>query len=115
MFQFYRWTSDEFNRKQQVLSIKIDDLIEKWNFPVPNYLKIDVDNIENKVVKGASKLIKNKNLKSVLIEINPERNDDLEILNFLKSYGFKFDKAQVKKATRTEGWNKGYANHIFYR
>ena len=107
--------SDEFNRKQQVLSIKIDDLIEKWNFPVPNYLKIDVDNIENKVVKGASKLIKNKNLKSVLIEINPERKDDLEILNFLKSHGFKFDKAQVKKATRTEGWNKGYANHIFYR
>ena len=105
----------QFKRKQQVLSIKIDDLIEKWNFPVPNYLKIDVDNIENKVVKGASKLIKNKNLRSVLIEINPEREDDLEILNFFNSNGFKVDKKQVKKATRTEGWNKGYANHIFYR
>ena len=64
---------------------------------------------------NASKLIKIKNLKSVLIEINPERKDDLEILNFFNVNGFKVDKEQVKKATRTEGWNKGYANHIFYR
>lgn len=105
----------EFNKKQQVLSIKVDDLIEKWNFPIPNYLKIDVDNIENKVVKGASKLIQNKKLKSVLIEINPQRKIDLEILNFFSAHGFKFNKDQVKKATRNEGWNKGYANHIFYR
>ncbi len=105
----------KFDIKQQVLSIKIDDLIEKWNFPIPNYLKIDVDNIENKVVKGASKLIKNKKLKSVLIEINPQRKIDLEILNFFSANGFKFNKDQVRRATRNEGWNKGYANHIFYR
>ena len=96
----------KFDQKQQVLSIKIDDLIEKWNFPIPNYLKIDVDNIENKVVKGASKLIKNKKLKSVLIEINPERKVDLEILNFLMLMVLKLTKNKLKKQQEMKAGTK---------
>ena len=47
----------------------IDDLIEK-TLDIPNYIKIDVDGIEDLILAGAKKMLSNKKVKSILIEIN---------------------------------------------
>ena len=57
--------------KQGIFSTTLDDLISRWKLPIPNYLKIDVDGIEFKIIEKSKKLLKNNNLHSVLIEINP--------------------------------------------
>lgn len=57
-------------------------------FTVPNHIKIDIDGQEWKVVQGMAEILKNKNLKSVLIEINDHR--DLIIQTFIEN-GFEID------------------------
>jgi FkbM family methyltransferase len=42
--------------RQSMLGFSMDDFIERFNPPLPNYIKIDVDGIEDKIIKGAKKL-----------------------------------------------------------
>ena len=103
------------NFKQGIFSTTINDLIQKWNFPIPNYLKIDVDGIEYKIIEESDIVLKDKNLKSILIEINSNRKEDLDIIKKLKNYNFIYDKSQVDLATRKSGNHKGYAEYLFHR
>ena len=100
---------------QGIISLTLDDLINKFNLPVPNYLKIDVDGIEYKIIKSAKNILKNQKLESILIEINPSRKEDVEIIDILEKNNFKFNKEQVKQSTRKEGPHKGYAEYLFFR
>jgi len=101
--------------KQGIFSTSLNDLISKWGLPIPNYLKIDVDGIEYKIIEESNLLLKNKNLKSILIEINSNRKEDLNIIKTLSKFDFKYDKSQVDLATRKSGPHKGYAEYLFYR
>lgn len=54
---------------QGMFGVTLDDLCEKWNFPYPHYMKIDVDGIEISILRSASKVLKHPNLKSVIVEL----------------------------------------------
>ena len=45
--------------RQGIFSTTLDDLHEKWNLPLPDYIKIDVDGIEHKIIEGCNKILKN--------------------------------------------------------
>ena len=45
---------------QHGFSLTIDELVENFDFPVPNYIKIDVDGLENKIIKGSKKYSKRR-------------------------------------------------------
>ena len=83
--------------------------------PFPDHIKIDVDGIENKIIEGGSKTLKNPQLKSILIEINSNRKEDKKIIDKLKYYRFLYDEKQINDAMRLEGPHAGYAEYIFYR
>ena len=100
---------------QGIFSTTLDDLCNKWKIPLPNYLKIDVDGIESKIVEKANLFLKNQQLKSVLIEINPNRDEDKKIIKKMSEYGFVYDAKQVKSAERKSGGHKGYAEYLFFR
>ena len=100
---------------QGIFSTTLDDLCNKWKIPLPNYLKIDVDGIESKIVEKANLFLKNQHLKSVLIEINQNRNEDKKIIKKMLEYGFIYDVKQVKSAERKSGMHKGYAEYLFFR
>ena len=101
--------------KQGIFSTTLDDLILKWKFPMPNYLKIDVDGIEFKIIEKSTKLLQNNNLHSILVEINPNRSADKKIIKTLLDHGFKFDQNQVIFSTRKTGIHKGFAEYLFFR
>ena len=101
--------------KQGIFSTTIDSLIEKWNIPFPNYIKVDVDGIEHKIIESSDTIFQNKKLISLLIEINENRKEDQSIINKLKIYGFHYDKIQVEQARRKDGPHRGYAEYLFYR
>lgn len=103
------------NYEQGIFSTSLNDLINKWKLPVPNYLKIDVDGIEHKIIAESLSILNDNNLESVLIEINPNRKEDKTIIHTLKTCGFSYDKKQVEKATRRNGPFKGYAEYLFFR
>ena len=57
---------------QGMFGVTLDDLCEKWGFPYPNYLKIDVDGIEIPILEGAPNVLANPALKSVIIELGTD-------------------------------------------
>ena len=105
----------KYKNKQGIFKSSLDELIKNWRFPIPNYLKIDVDGIENIIIKNSTFLLKSTELESVLIEINKNRDEDTEIISILESMGFKYNKDQVEESTRKSGSHKGYAEFLFYK
>jgi FkbM family methyltransferase len=55
---------------EHVLSTSIDNLIRNFSFPQVNFIKIDVDGHEGKIIEGMTMLLKKVSLKSVLVEMN---------------------------------------------
>jgi FkbM family methyltransferase len=70
---------------QQVLSFRLDSLVEKYGFPKPNFIKIDVDGREKDIIDGMSNLLKSKELRSILIEFNSREEEKLLEVVFEKN------------------------------
>jgi FkbM family methyltransferase len=60
-------------RIEKVLSISLDRLIDEFDLPVPNFVKIDVDGHETDILNGMTQALSTPVLKSLLVEFN---NDD---------------------------------------
>lgn len=75
--------------RQGVLVVSLDDLVSRYNFPVPNHIKIDTDGFEEKIIKGGLKLLADKRLKSVLIEITDIQGVKERIIKIMESCGLK--------------------------
>jgi FkbM family methyltransferase len=74
--------------KQGVLGMSLDYVIEQFNLPFPNHIKIDVDGNEHKIINGMKKCLSDRRLKSVAIELNLELDVDKHIIERINSYGF---------------------------
>ncbi len=64
--------------RHAAVGYSIDDFISQFSPPFPTYLKVDVDSIESKIIKGAEKTLQDKRLKSVLIELDTNRTEYFE-------------------------------------
>lgn len=52
---------------QAITVFNIDDLIERFDIPSPDHIKLDVDGIEAKIIAGAEKTL--AKVKSILVEV----------------------------------------------
>lgn len=93
--------------RQTVMSYRIDDLIEQFGVPAPDHIKIDVDGIEQDVLRGAAKTLASGHVRSVIVELE-EGESERQITEFLAGKGF----ALLSKHTR---WTPGMLNCIFER
>lgn len=73
--------------KQNLMSFKMDDLIDIFLLPLPTHVKLDVDGIELKIFQGGPHVL--SKTQSLLVEIG---KDDNELLAYLNGIGFKLDK-----------------------
>ena len=75
----------DVKQKYPLLIFSIDDFINIFEIDCPNHIKIDVDGCENEIIEGMKSTLLNKNLKSMCIELNMDK-ESKEILNkkFLK-------------------------------
>jgi FkbM family methyltransferase len=72
-----------------VLGMTADSLVETFNLPVPNHIKIDVDGVEHLILKGASSLLVDSAVKSILIEVNDDFAEQRQgVTDILSSAGF---------------------------
>lgn len=100
---------------QGCFAMTLDALVAEHHFPLPHHIKIDVDGIEPKVVKGARNTIANPHVRSVLIEINTGLDDHWDIVDFMLDNGYTYSDAQVQSSQRSEGFFKGVGNYVFRR
>jgi FkbM family methyltransferase len=105
----------KFAAYQGAISFTLDELVMRQVVRPPSRVKIDVDGLEHKVVKGMAEQIAGKILKSVLVEINSNLAEHRAIVDTFTAAGFQFAPEQVAKARRTEGPNQGIGNYVFTR
>lgn len=101
--------------RQGSIGVSVDELIERFGFPVPQHVKIDVDGIEPKIVRGARKTFAASAVKSVLIEINTNLDEHWDIIDTMLDLGFDYAGEQVERAQRAAGPFKGVGNYVFRR
>jgi FkbM family methyltransferase len=101
--------------QQPVLSYRIDDLIEQFHIPVPDHIKIDVDGIELKILKGAEETLLNPSVNSLLLELEEGDEEANKIIEFLAYKGLKFhSKHRYVYGGDTGEFSRAY-NYIFRR
>ncbi len=95
------------NMKYTLFGTTMNYFIENSILDIPDYIKIDVDGIEHLILAGGSKFLKDKKIKSLLIEINQNFKEQSEnIFNLMKEYEFK-----ILHKKRNDAFYKGkFAN-----
>ncbi|HEY8259106.1 MAG TPA: FkbM family methyltransferase [Gemmatimonadales bacterium] len=73
---------------QPVLCYRMDDFIAQFAVAAPNHIKLDVDGVELKVLRGASGVLANPRLRTVLVEVEPARPERAAIEELLAANGF---------------------------
>ena len=93
----------------QMLSYRMDDLVEIFRLPKPNHIKLDVDGIEHDILLGACGCLSAPSMKSICVEIEPTMESAQRILGLLARCGFR------KWCERSHGTGSDTTNCIFVR
>lgn len=112
----YGYDGKEFKPQNsyKLLGTSINFLLENKILNLPNYIKIDVDGIEDLILKGGDKFLNHHKIKSVLIEINENfKEQKNKTLDILKENNFKLEyKKHAKEFDSSQKYSSIY-NYIF--
>jgi FkbM family methyltransferase len=115
VFNAFESTEDCFGNeiaavfRQGMIGFSIDDFRQQFGLPAPNYLKIDVDSIEERILEGGRQTLRDPELRSVLIELEAaETARNIRLIEALEAAGFRL-------ALRGERNQGGVINGIFRR
>lgn len=78
--------------KQTIFAYSIDSLVNRWGFPSPNLIKLDVDGTELNILRGASETLRSGTVRSVLVEVSAAGPQGKRISSFLDDAGFVIDR-----------------------
>lgn len=100
---------------QGSFSTTIDLAVAGGAIPVPTHIKIDVDGLEHAVIAGARETLRDRRVRSVLIEINTNLDEHWKVVDVTLEAGFDYSRDEAERAQRTEGAFKGVGNYVFRR
>jgi FkbM family methyltransferase len=78
----------EWSVVQGSIVVSLDALCGDFGLPVPQHLKIDVDGLEEKIVAGARRVLRDPALKTVMIEIAELKGGRSPIHDEMRAAGF---------------------------
>lgn len=111
------WKGNPFiaSFKQAMIGFSIDDFVRQFDPLFPNHIKIDVDGIENKIIRGAKNTLSDKRVKSILIEMDSGRETYCsEMVHAIEEAGMKFVKKEHAQIVDNTEYSDCY-NYIFVR
>ena len=100
--------------KQGMFAYSTDELIAKYNFEVPDYIKIDVDSIEDRIIYGADKTLSNEKVKGIYLELDETEERTQKLIDFLEERGLKLKEKRHSDMFHDSKFRYLY-NHIFER
>jgi FkbM family methyltransferase len=95
--------------KQPIIAFRLDDFITLFCIPTPNHIKIDVDGIEFRILKGAEQTLRGPTLRSLMVEIDEANPEMTKMVQFLYDQGFSI----YSKYKYVEGGHTGPASKLF--
>ncbi len=100
--------------KQGMFAYSIDEMIEKYGFDIPNYIKIDVDSIEDKIIFGANRTLANNGVKGILVELDETEERTDKLIEFLADKGLFLKEKRQAEMFKSSEFQTQY-NYIFER
>ncbi len=101
--------------RQAMIGFSVDDFATRLEPPFPNHIKIDVDGIEAKIIEGARHTLSDPRLKSLLIELDEKRADEINTVSaVLQSCGLKLAQRRHSEMIENSEFASSY-NFIFVR
>jgi FkbM family methyltransferase len=77
--------------RQAMIGFSVDDFVREFNPLFPNHIKIDVDGIESKIIKGAETTLSDGRVKSILVELDSSRESYCrDVMTAMENAGMKF-------------------------
>lgn len=98
--------------KEGMFAYSIDELVYEKGFACPDYIKVDVDSIEEQIIYGAKRVLEEGAVKSVLIELNEKLDESRNVTRFLEERGFSL-KAKKHSAMFSQRAFANVYNYIF--
>ena len=88
-FDFAQDKPSNIPLKYGTFGISLDDLVYKHGLPHPNLVKLDVDSIEEQIIKGGNRVLSDPSCRSVLVEVLTKEGELGHIHSLLSAHGFK--------------------------
>jgi FkbM family methyltransferase len=110
------WQQRPFNAsfRQGIVSFSLDGFLDYQSEPFPTHIKIDVDGIEAKVIRGAHRTLRDPRLKSLLVEFDGASADDVEAIAEVERAGLKLLHRKRSPTFNVEKFPELY-NYVFVR
>lgn len=105
------WRGAAFTPKfrQAVLAFELDRFIELFGVPVPNYVKLDVDGNEAKIVRGGLRTLADPRVRSLMVEL---KEGDAELIGLIESCGLRL---RTRTRAAMQGEYQDTYNALFTR
>jgi len=87
-FSFRGKKSESYNARQASVVLSIDELVEDYGLPCPNYIKIDAPGASEAIIAGAERTFRRPELQQVHLEVREQSKGGQRILDVLKQGGF---------------------------
>jgi FkbM family methyltransferase len=83
-----------------ILGVRLDNLVEQFDAPVPTHAKIDVDGYELEVLRGAERTLARREWRSILVELDPDESErNTTIKQLLMGAGFDSGRSNEYRST----------------
>ena len=105
-----------FPHNYNTYGTSINYLLKNKILNIPNYIKIDVDGTEHFILKGSGKFLKNKKIKSILVEINENYEKQFQvIIKIMKKNNFTLKEKKKSEKIAVEKKFVNTYNYIFIK
>ncbi len=107
---------DEHGKAYEVLDeefvpvMTVDSFVATMNVAVPDHIKIDVDGIESRIIRGMTHTLAQPRVKSVLVEVNLDAADFNELRQIFIAAGFRDDHELNRLPNHSRNRRKGTAS-----
>jgi FkbM family methyltransferase len=86
-FSFRGKKDEPYNARQASVVLSIDELVEDYGLPCPNYVKIDAPGASEAIIAGAERTFRRREVRQVHLEIREQSKGGQRILDVLKQSG----------------------------
>jgi FkbM family methyltransferase len=100
--------------RQGIVSFSLDGFLRFQPEPFPTHVKIDVDGIEAKVIRGAARTLRDPRLKSLLVEFDGASAGDIQAIAEVERAGLRLLHRKRAPTFNVEKFPELY-NYVFVR
>ena len=87
-FSFRGKRTEPYEGRQAAVVLSIDELVEDYGLPCPNYVKIDAPGVSEGIIAGAARTFRRPDVRQIHLEVRDTSKGGQRILEMLNQNGF---------------------------